>query len=163
MNIVKYAILLSISLIAFAVSIYFKCGYLASVAFVFLFTVFDTIGWGEAIHNKERYHDKSIVIPYRFMQNIFMYFGFFSLWFIFGWKSTAAAAIMWWFGVCDVLYYLLLPFPLRRIVNDQLYDYDWMKNWSVHLVISVIIPGYICDRTMFIILSVLGIILSILI
>lgn len=166
MNIKKYVVMVSLFVIAFAAALYLQltntCSIAASLlsglSFAYVFTVFDTIGWGEAIHQQHRYNDKTIVIPYRFMQNIFMYFGYICLWLIFGWKSAATAATIWWFGGCDLLYYFFLPYPLMDTVDGKKYEYDWMKNWSVHLLLKLLIPGYFCSRCMFITWACLSII-----
>ena len=95
------------------------------VSFILLFTAFDAFGWGNAVHLKQRWSDESITKPYRVMQNSFMVVSFILIYLHSGSLALLACFIGWWFGGCDVLYYIFL----RIDMADD--DYYWMRGWSI--------------------------------
>lgn len=95
------------------------------VSFILLFTVFDVFGWGNVIHLNQRWNDESITKPYRVMQNSFMIVSFILIYVYSGWVALLACFTGWWFGGCDVLYYVFL----RIDMTDD--DYYWMRGWSI--------------------------------
>jgi len=97
------------------------------ISFILLFTVYDVFGWGNAVHLKQRWNDESITKPYRVMQNSFMVVSFILIFLHSGWLGLLACFTGWWFGGCDVLYYVFL----RIDMSDD--DYYWMRGWSIWL------------------------------
>lgn len=147
-----------VSTILLILSILFKTTiighFLIVISFIILFTAFDVVGWGLAIHRQNRVNDLTIRIPYRIMQNTFMYLFWLYIWSVFGFWTMIAALIPWWFGACDVLFYLILNEPLFNV------HYDWMEGWSVHWAIKKLAPTYECRLKYFILLSVIGLIIA---
>jgi hypothetical protein len=139
---------------------------LTYVAFICFFTTFDVCGYGNMIEPSSdngtiRWEDQTILTPYRIMQNMFMVMIFIAVYFYTNWICLLACILGWWYGGCDLLYYILL----KRGVREQ--DHYWMRNWSVWLVLTPIkkflcIEEYI-GRKEFIFVTILGLVTGFLI
>ena len=77
---------------------------LATVSAIILFTSFDVFGY----YRMGTTSNKEIVPYYRVMQTIFQHIITAFLWFLFGWQFALIYNIFWWFGGCDILYYVIL-------------------------------------------------------
>jgi hypothetical protein len=139
-----------------AVSIFTHKEFFTYLSFICLFTGFDCIGFGNQINRAQQWNNLDVLVPYRVMQNMFMFMTFFAVCFYTGWLCLLACIIGWWCGGCDVLFYIVLK------EKFQDYDYYWMKGWSVWLIVTPIKKFFYLDeyvgRIEFIIICSLGLI-----
>ncbi len=83
----------------------------AYFAFVFLFSVFDVLGFYIVLTHKTQVVDnKERLIAYRSMQITFQI-----LLIMISPIDGIAFLIAWWFGVCDLLYYILISIKVREL------------------------------------------------
>lgn len=81
-----------------------KKRYLALIGWIFAFTVFDILGF--------EYTDvRRGSFDYRIIQSMFHIAISYILYLKFDWKMVVSANLMWWFWVCDILFY----FPMRYV------------------------------------------------
>lgn len=76
---------------------------LATLSSIVLFSAFDAIGYYRLGSN-----DKDKLPYYRTLQVVFQHILTAFLLFLFGWKFAVIYTVAWWFGVCDILYYIIL-------------------------------------------------------
>jgi hypothetical protein len=129
--------------------------------FVLGFALFDAVGWGTGVHWPRRWHDRVSVLPYRVIQHLFLASLALNVGLLFGWRAAAAGVVAWWFGACDLLFYLLLRLPPpARNADGQPFHYGWMERWSVHapvwLLLRIAGVSYACRRTHFVVGALLG-------
>jgi len=114
------------------VSIFTLKEFFIYLSFMFLFTGFDCVGYGNQINRTQRWNDETVLKPYRIMQSMFHVIIFIAIWLYAGWICLLASFLGWWMGGCDFLFYIVLK---ERLQKD---DYFWMKGWSVWLVLTPI-------------------------
>lgn len=129
--------------------------------FVLGFALFDAVGWGTGVHWPKRWHDRMSVLPYRVIQHLFLASLALNVGLLFGWRAAAAGLVAWWFGACDLLFYLLLRLtPPARNADGKPFHYVWMERWSVHAPMRVLLPivriQYACRRPHFVTGALLG-------
>jgi hypothetical protein len=107
----------------------YRYPWIGVILFILIFTLFDVCGYGIPIHKDKRWNDKKLVIAYRIMQNLFMVSILFLVFMLYGFYSMVGSIVAWWFGTCDVLFYIILG---EKITMK--FDYKWMRTWSVHLI-----------------------------
>ena len=121
-----------LALVCLGLSFFYYKNVFTYATFIFLFTVFDVVGYGNMIGIYGRWDDQTIIAPYRIMQNMFMVMTFIVVYFYAGLWSLLACMFGWWSGGCDLLYYLTLREPMK----DE--DYFWMRSWSIWLLLTPI-------------------------
>ena len=119
------------------------------LAWIITFTFMDTALWGQLINNQAHWNEQKYIIPYRISQLSFQAILSISIMDMTIFKTIVIANLLWWFGICDGLYYFIGKYR----VDDPL---EWMDNWSV----QALIPG-VCNKRMFFIVIGIGILLSI--
>ena len=134
--------------------------------FIVAFTWFDCVGWGLAIHRHQRWHDRTLTAPYRIIQHLFMASLALNVLIFHGWPAMAGGLAAYWFGCCDVLFYLFLRLPMPRLnESGGPFHYDWMEGWSVHGLLKAVARAaggkrYACHRRGFVGFAILGFILG---
>jgi len=166
-NIILFSIINLLLIIGNILSNYFLqslFNYLLFLNWVLLNSLFDTVGYGLIINknemwflqklvytNKEKeFQINIILIPYRIMQFSFFFLtlGFVCL---FDYKIAVLCLFVWWFGLLDYLYYVILNVPIDK-------ELSWMENWSVHWLLKKI--GLRCTNITFVLFSIISFILT---
>jgi len=129
--------------------------------FVLGFALFDAVGWGTGVHWPRRWHDRVSVLPYRVIQHLFLASLALNVGLLFGWRAAAAGVVAWWFGACDLLFYLLLRLsPPARNADGKPFRYVWMERWSVHAPVRLVFRAarvaYECRKPHFVGGALLG-------
>lgn len=76
---------------------------LATVSSVILFSAFDAVGYYRLDSGS-----KEKLPYYRTLQVVFQHLLTAYLFFLFGWQFAVIYNVAWWFGVCDIMYYVIL-------------------------------------------------------
>lgn len=101
-------IVLVVSAVGLVLSYPLTSPILATISAIVLFSAFDAIGYYRlGVHNT--IGTTGDLRPYyRTLQVVFQHTLTAFLWFIFGWQFAVIYTVAWWFGVCDILYYIIL-------------------------------------------------------
>lgn len=81
---------------------------LATISAIVLFASFDAIGYYRLKVHRSPLGSTDIRPYYRTLQAVFQHILTAFLLFLFGWKFAVIYVVAWWFGICDILYYVIL-------------------------------------------------------
>lgn len=119
------------SSILLALGILFNISIFAYIACVLLFTIFDVFGFYLTEVIGQFKENSSETVPYRIIQVIFEIVLAIILLIQFDWSVSLAFLICWWFGTCDLLFYLFKQIVLKN--DDNLF---WLNGWSVFYILE---------------------------
>lgn len=129
------------------------------VTAIILFAAFDVLGFRfmlKPFHpmvpteaSTEVY--QTALISYRVIQTIFQHSLTFIIWAFVGWEYATFYVFLWWFGVCDILYYLLLSENFTKFGHMS-----WLW-WTPYGYPSLLSKRYMITPTGVIIQALLGI------
>lgn len=151
--------ILIVSIMVLIVSVIFGAALPALVSSTLLFSSIDAVGFfhllwgGDQFVKANNQHQR--LVSYRFVQTAFQTTLSALMFSAFGWQLTAAFVLVWWFGLCDVIYYFLIR--QNFFVFTDIY---WIWWTPIGLLKSMGLFGRISGTTMFI-QSILGIIVTI--
>jgi hypothetical protein len=123
-EIFRYHLLwLNIVLLIISAVMMFRYQSLSLVTFALLINLYDILGYHfTLIRRSTQLPDKIIIRAYRVHQLLFEILIIFFIAFVIGWKYAIGCAIIKWFGLQDILYYLVL----QKKIPDK---FTWMK-WT---------------------------------
>lgn len=126
---------------------------LSLISSIFLFTSFDYVGFSKILSNNKT--NSTNLIPYRILQSTLQYSLTYLLYFKFGEYIATEFILLWWFGICDLLYYIIGLEPFWRYGK-----FTWIW-WTPFGIISKIF-NFDLNYKHLIIQSIIGIIITIL-
>ncbi|BDQ01627.1 MAG: hypothetical protein KatS3mg036_0798 [Ignavibacterium sp.] len=154
-EIFRYRLLwLNLILVALSIVLMFHYKIISLLAFVLLINLYDILGYHfTLIRRSTHVPDKVIVKAYRVHQLLFEILIAVLIGLIFGWQYSITCAILKWFGLQDLLYYLFL----QKQIPDK---FTWMK-WTPFGIIKGDLSKFevIFQATIGIIIAILIIIL----
>jgi hypothetical protein len=102
----------AVSTLALLISIFTGNPLLMLGSSVVLFSAMDAIGYFHLVwggnQNVPANNQQERLVSYRFIQTVFQLLVSIALYSNVGLMSALSFNLMWWFGVCDILYYVLL-------------------------------------------------------
>lgn len=150
----------AISAVLMAVSILTSIDVLLLVSSVAMFASMDAIGYFHLVWGGDQMvpanNQDARLVSYRFIQTVFQTLVTFVLYTKTDAPYYIAFNIMWWFGFCDMLYYVLLK---QRFIQYQ--DMFWLWWTPAGILKSIGILKKVTGTTM-LVQSIIGIILAVL-
>ncbi|MEJ5263249.1 MAG: hypothetical protein WHT45_11250 [Ignavibacterium sp.] len=152
LEIFRYRLLwLNIFLLIISAFLMFEFNWLSLLTFALLINLYDILGYHfTLIRRSTQLPEKVIIKAYRFHQLLFEIIIILFIGFVIGWKYSITCAILKWFGLQDVLYYLIL----QKKIPEK---FTWMK-WTPFGILKGDLSG---NEVIF--QAAIGIIISILI
>jgi hypothetical protein len=151
----------AISAILMVASILSGMNVLLLASSVVLFSSMDAIGYFHLVWGGDQLvpanNQEERLVSYRFIQTVFQALVTIVLYLKVGMSYALAFNTMWWFGLCDMLYYVLLK---QKFIQYQ--DMFWLWWTPAGILKSLGILKTVTGKTM-LIQSMVGIILAVLI
>lgn len=154
-EIFRYRLLwLNLIIVALSIVLMFHYKIISLIAYVLLINLYDILGYHfTLIRRGSQVPEKIIVKAYRVHQLLFEILIAVLIGLLFGWQYSITCAILKWFGLQDLLYYLFL----QKQIPDK---FSWMK-WTPFGIIKGDLSKFevIFQATIGIIIAILIIIL----
>jgi hypothetical protein len=104
------------------------------LTWIFLFTIFDSLGF-YLLQVIEKYKNNDFEnIAYRTIQIITQVILTLLIYFMCGWKAALAGNIAWWFTTCDKMFYMFRNEP--DYGGNREAEYIWLNNWSIFFILK---------------------------
>jgi hypothetical protein len=155
-------IYLLIAILGFAFS--GRWGWMAIASMILTYVIFDLIGH-EAVPEDEN-HVKLIkpLQSYRILQFMFSIALIVNMTVLYSVFLMIKVIVLWWFGLCDLLYYLIGRYPLKKNDGTSI-EWDWMgwTPWGIikrkrkYLTSREIVIQAILGTVIVIILTIFGV------